>query len=179
LSAITIIKKLEIQSCKSGLLSEFNRYQEIKRCWRKENGKWLLKDIVFTEQWDDKEKEEKTIKLRKCLEGNGIVLGAFVGNNFIGFSSVSNRLFGSDDEYINLELLHVSYEYRRMGIGKMLFHGICGEVEMLGAKKLYITANSSEETQAFYKSMGCIEAIEINQELFEKEPFDCHLEFCL
>ena len=50
---------------------------------------------------------------------------------------------------------------------------------MLGAEKLYITAHSSEESQAFYKTVGCCETCELNQPLYEKEPFDCHLEYDL
>ena len=60
-----------------------------------------------------------------------------------------------------------------------MFRGICKEAEKLGAKKLYISSQSSEETQAFYKSVGCVEAMEINQKLYDEEPFDCHLEYCL
>jgi hypothetical protein len=38
---------------------------------------------------------------------------------------------------------------------------------------------SSEETQAFYRAMGCKYAEEIIPELFEAKPFDVHLEFDL
>ena len=33
------------------LFADFDRYQEVNRCWRKEDGEWVLKDIVFNEQW--------------------------------------------------------------------------------------------------------------------------------
>ncbi len=49
----------------------------------------------------------------------------------------------------------------------------------MGAKKLYISAHSSQETQAFYSSMGCIEAREYNKTLVAKEPYDCQLEYSL
>ena len=48
-----------------------------------------------------------------------------------------------------------------------------------GAGKLYISAHSAVESQAFYKAMGCVEAKEINAAHAEKEPFDCQLEFSL
>ena len=44
------------------------------------------------------------------------------------------------------------------------------------AKKLYISAHSAVESQAFYKAMGCVEAEEYNAEHVEKEPYDCQLE---
>ncbi|GAB6087474.1 hypothetical protein [Alkaliphilus crotonatoxidans] len=46
------------------LFSSFNRYQEVKKCWRKENEKWILKDILFTEQWSLEEYEY----LIECLK---------------------------------------------------------------------------------------------------------------
>ena len=52
-------------------------------------------------------------------------------------------------------------------------HALLGEN---GAGKLYISAHSAVESQAFYKSMGCVEAGEYNPEHVEKEPYDCQLE---
>jgi len=66
-----------------------------------------------------------------------------------------------------------------MGIGKRLFSLICRKAKEMGAKKLYISAHSSQETQAFYKTMGCIEAVEYNDELVAREPCDCQLEYKL
>ena len=45
-----------------------------------------------------------------------------------------------------------------------------------GAKKLYISAHSAVESQAFYKSMGCVEAEVYNKKHVEDEPYDCQLE---
>ena len=45
-----------------------------------------------------------------------------------------------------------------------------------GAKKLYISAHSAVESQAFYKSMVCVEAEVYNQKHVEDEPYDCQLE---
>lgn len=48
-----------------------------------------------------------------------------------------------------------------------------------GAKKLYISAHSAVESQAFYETVGCVEAEECNQGHVEKEPYDCQLECIL
>lgn len=48
-----------------------------------------------------------------------------------------------------------------------------------GAKKLYISAHSAVESQAFYKAMGCVEAQVYNQMHVEQEPCDCQLECVL
>lgn len=179
LKEIIVIKKLETEDCCATLLSKFNRYQEIKRCWRKENGKWILKNIAFIEQWDDNRKSGIIKEFISCIRDGGVVLGVYLEENLIGFSWIEPQLFGCKSEYLNLDSLQVSYGFRKQGIGRILFEKSCDEAKQLGAKKLYISANSSEETQAFYKAMGCYETIEINQELFEKEPFDCHMEYCL
>ena len=56
---------------------------------------------------------------------------------------------------------------------------LSGRAKKTKAKKLYISANSSQESQAFYRAMGCVDAEEIIPELFEAEPFDVHMEYVL
>ena len=174
-----VIKDLKIEDCRPKLLETFNRYQEVRRCWRKENCRWILKDNVFTEQWDTSRKNEIIRNLAVCLNRGGIVFGAFVDAVLVGFASINPRLFGSNNEYVNLEQLHVSFEFRNRKIGRALFKKACKEAIFLGAKKLYISAHSSEETQAFYRGLGCSDALKIDESLFEAEPYDCHLEIFL
>ena len=50
---------------------------------------------------------------------------------------------------------------------------------MLGAKKLYISAHSSKESQEAYRRLGCIEAQEVNMEIAQNEPFDIQMEYQL
>ena len=52
---------------------------------------------------------------------------------------------------------------RGNGIGKKLFLEAKQWAKQRGAKKLYISAHSSVESQAFYKAMGCVEAKVYNQ----------------
>lgn len=85
---------------------------------------------------------------------------------------------GIHKQYLWLDMLHVSYEYRKKGIGRKLFDMTANAAKKLGAKKLYISAHSSQESQAFYRAVGCVNAEEIIPELFEAEPYDVHME-CL
>lgn len=174
-----IYKELSRDDCKVDLLKDFNRYQEVNRCWRNENGDLILKDIHFVEQWDDAEKEEELSSLIGIIEGGGAAIGAFAKDRMIGFAAVCSESFGLNNEYVQLSSLHVSFEGRNSGIGRRLFDISCDKARQLGAHKLYISAHSSEETQGFYKSVGCINAQEVNRILAEKEPFDCQLEFAL
>lgn len=172
-----LYKELEIDEINEELFKDFNRYQEVKKCWRKADGKWVLKDIAFTEQWSRKEYQYLIECLKNTIITHGKVLGTFCDKNLIGFASIENSLFGIHSEYIQLSCIHTSYEYRGTGIGKKLFILMCNYAKEMGAQKLYISAHSSEETQAFYKSMGCIEAKEYNTKLAELEPCDCQMEY--
>jgi N-acetylglutamate synthase-like GNAT family acetyltransferase len=88
-----------------------------------------------------------------------------------------NKKFGERNQYIQLENFHVSFGYRHKGIGKRLF-GLCVEkAKEIGIEKLYISANTSEETQRFYLSIGCKDAVEINKKLAEEEPYDRQMEY--
>ena len=46
----------------------------------------------------------------------------------------------------------------------------------MGAGKLYISAHSAVESQAFYHAMGCVEAKVYCQAHVDMEPYDCQLE---
>lgn len=161
------------------LFSSFHRHQEVARCWRKIQGRWVLKDIAFTEDWG----ESEYLYLVKCLKNTvstgGYVFGAFHQNQLVGFSSVESELFGKKQEYVQLTCLHVSSEQRGLGIGRKLFYLACEGGRRLNAAKLYISSHSAEETQLFYHAMGCVETVEYNTILTEAEPCDCQLECVL
>ena len=157
----------------------FNRYQKVERSWRKEDSGWVLKDTPFEENWT----AENIAYLVSCLKitvtTGGTVIGAFQDEILVGFSSLENQLFGEEREYLQLSSIHVSYDQRGCGIGKQLFLMSADSAREKGAKKLYISAHPSEETQAFYKSMKCIEALYCNHNLAGAEPDDCQLEYIL
>lgn len=161
------------------LFAGFKRHQVVTQCWRKEEGRWKLLDIPFVEEWT----KEQYAFLVKCLKNTvatgGVVFGAFEEQRLMGFASVENNFFGSQKQYVQLSCIHVSEESRGSGTGKKLFVLICEAARELGAKKLYISAHSAKESQAFYHALGCVEALEYNKELSEAEPCDCQLEFVL
>lgn len=172
-------KELKITDISLELFSNFNRYQDVKKCWRKENGQWILKEIAFTEQWGAYEYELLVKCLQNTIREGGTVFGAFKNGVLVGFASIESQFWGSQKQYLQLSSIHTSYENRGNGVGKNLFSLTCKKAREMGAKKLYISANSSQETQAFYKALGCVEAVEYNDKLVTKEPFDCQLEYSL
>ena len=176
-----VYKELSLNDLHLDLLLQFNRYQEVKRCWRKENDKWVLKDISFIENWDKELLNEiVTEDLTNCIKSGGFVWGAFNSNDdMIAWASLLSEFFGSSKQYLQLMQIHVSYEYRGKGIGKKLFQMCSQKAKQLGAKKLYISAHSSEETHLFYIGLGCTDATEINVKIAEYEPYDRQMEFTL
>lgn len=172
-------KELKEAEIDLALFTKFNRYQDVKKCWRQENGEWILKEISFTEQWGTDEYEFLTKCLQNTIKTGGIVFGAFHNDVLVGFASIESTLFGLQKEYMQLSSIHISSEKRGTGVGKRLFSIVCKKAREMGAQKLYISAHSAEETQAFYKAMGCVEAMEYNDKLVAEEPCDCQLEYCL
>ena len=176
-----IIKELSVNDLHPELLQYFNRYQEINRCWRIENGQWILKDIPSIEQWDEELKKEIVEDdFTNCLNSGGVVWGVFNKNNeLIAFATLLSNFFGSRSQYLQLMQIHVSYEYRNMGIGKKLFYLCSQKAKQLGAEKVYLSTHSSEESQYFYESIGCVDAEEINEEIAAHEPNDRQMEYVL
>lgn len=158
------------------LFADFQRRQDVTKCFRKTDGKWIIKDIAFVDDWNSGELDEIIAVLKDTAVRSGMVLGAFDGGKLKGFAAVSPDFFGTDRCYLDLSHLFVSLESRRKGIGRELFYKAKDWAKLKGAQKLYISAHSAVESQAFYRAMGCVEAEEYNMALVKKEPCDCQLE---
>lgn len=172
-------RKLSYAELNIDLFSNFHRYQEVTKCWRKENGRWVIKDISFIDDWGQEEYKILVKHLKNTLKTKGVVYGAFLNNKLKGFASVEYDFIDKNKEYFDLSSLHVSKDMRGCGIGKTLFEMAAKWAKNSGAKKLYISSHSAVETQKFYKTMGCIEALVYNEKHVENEPYDCQLEYIL
>ena len=80
---------------------------------------------------------------------------------------------------MDLSSIHVSEDMRRSGIGHRLFSAAADWAKGHGAQKLYISAHSAIESQRFYESLGCVDAVWYNRRHVEAEPFDRQLEYVL
>lgn len=146
----------------------------------KRDGEWGLLPVSFVEEWDEHELELLTESILEGIsEGKMIAYVAFDKGSIVGFSIIGTEFFGSRNQYLPLIEFEVSYTYRGKGIGRRLFSFAASESLALGAEKLYISAHSSKESQRAYRSLGCTEAEEINEELREKEPCDVQMEYPL
>lgn len=158
------------------LFRDFIRHQNVTDCWRKENGAWVIKSAPFIDDWSEENYQTLVTCLKNTVSIGGFVYAAFYDGKLKGFTSVEPKLFGGEQKYLDLSSIHVSEDMRGQSIGKSLFLAAKEWAKSQGAKKLYISAHSAVESQAFYKAMGCVEAQVYNQMHVEAEPYDCQLE---
>ena len=173
------LRQLKEEELAPQLFAYFDRFQPVERCWRKIDGNWIIKDVPFTERWGEAEYLELTECLMRTVKTGGFVWGVFLDGKLKGFTSVEADLLGGKCRYADLSCIHVSADCRGEGLGRLLFLKAAESAVELGAEKLYISAHSSVESQAFYRSMGCAEAEEYNARYVELEPCDCQLEYLL
>lgn len=160
------------------LFADFIRRQCITKCWRRERGEWVVKEAPFIDDWSEKDYETLVACLHNTAATGGFVYGAFSEGRLKGFVSVESELFGGDNRYLDLSSIHVSADMRGRGLGRALFEAAKEWAAAQGAGKLYISAHSAVESQAFYRAMGCVEAELYHAGHVEAEPYDCQLE-CL
>ena len=161
------------------LFRYFIRRQVVTKCWRRENDTWLIKDVPFIDDWTEADYQVLISCLKNTLSSGGFVYGAFDDKKLKGFVSVESALFGGEQRYLDLTSIHVSQELRGSGTGRALFSAAADWARARGAKKLYISAHSAVETQAFYRGLGCVDAQLPDPRHMEAEPFDCQLEYTL
>lgn len=158
------------------LFQDFVRRQAVTKCWRRERGEWVVRDDPFIDDWSEADYQTLVSCLKNTVETGGVVYGAFSEGALKGFASVEPGLFGGENRYLDLSSIHVSQDLRGRGIGRALFLLAKEWAASHGAGKLYISAHSAVESQAFYHKMGCVEAKLYHQGHVDAEPFDCQLE---
>lgn len=172
-------KNLDAAELKAELFSDFIRRQVVTKCWRREHNQWVIKDDPFIDDWTKEDYNTLISCLKNTIRTGGFVYAAFWEGKLKGFVSVESAVFGGEQKYLDLTSIHVSADMRGKGIGARLFLAAKQWAKSQGARKLYISAHSAVESQAFYKKMGCVEAKVYCQKHTEAEPYDCQLECCL
>ena len=154
-------------------LDNFDRSQGVKRVYANKNGKFLLKDQIWTMDWslEHKRKVAANLKSDEC-----IAYAVWENEKVIGFVSVMKALIGSR---MVLDIIQVDRAFRGQGIGRQLFTLAVAEAKNAGAKELYISACCSEETVNFYKAMGAVPTNDPIPEIAEAEPYDIQMTFDL
>ncbi len=103
------------------LFRGFIRRQIVTKCWRRENGIWVVKDAPFTDDWSEEDYQTLIFCLKNTVSTGGVVYAALQGDVLKGFASVEPDFFGGENKYLDLSSIHVSEDVRGAGIGASLF----------------------------------------------------------
>lgn len=150
-------------------LDNFCRTQNVKREFRLINNEYILVDCDWVMDWS---LQKKQVVAKSLFSNEYTAFGALKEGKIIGFVSVEKNL---RKEFLVLDMIQVSQSYRNKGLGRKLFQIAKTKAKEMGAKQLYISACSSEETIAFYKAMGCKLAINPITTIAEDEPMDVQM----
>ena len=150
-------------------LDLYDRKQDVNKVYRRIDGDYTLVECKYTEDWDLNKKRSVA---RRISSDEYITYIALENDKVVGFIGLLRQLNGP---YMILDMMQVSSECRRQGIGRRLFEAGKDEARKNGADALYISACSSEETIAFYLAMGSKLASEPIKEIAEEEPFDLQM----
>ena len=116
-----IYKNLQENEISRELFRHFVRHQTVVKCRRKENGKWIIKDDPFIDDWSEADYKFLVSCLRNTAATGGLVYAAFCEGVLKGFVSVEPKLFGENHRYLDLSSIHVSEDMRGKGVGTALF----------------------------------------------------------
>ena len=172
------VEPLMPESFRRDSLDGFIRRQEVHQCWRETAQGWQLQPVGFTEDWDGNRLRQEAEELLALHGAGHAVFLARAGEAVIGYASLGGRL-GSRGQYVELLGFQVSAPWRGCGVGRMLFRTACEAAMVQGAQRLYISAHSSEESQAAYRALGCVHARERDPARTAAEPDDVQMEYDL
>jgi len=172
-------KTLSQGDLKPDVLDSLDRRQTVTQSWRQQHGEWILTDNPHVINWDEAKKRDiATSNLTQIIASGGIVCGAYDREKLIGFSAVDGRfLYGG--HILELVFCHVTRECRGKGIGRRLFGLAADAAREHGASKLVLSANSSRETQEFYRVMGCRRMENGDMRQFEPKPGDIRMFYAI
>ena len=173
------IIRLHTGNFREDSLDAFLLRQRVTRCWRKDGDAYTLRPVRYTEDWDPAARRDKARQILAALHTGAAAFAAVAERTVIGFALVAHELFGNAGQYADLAEFYVSAPFRRRGIGQRLFKEACAAAKAAGAKKLYVSAHSAEESLAAYVKYGCVFAEEPDAAHAEKEPYDLQLEYDL
>ena len=173
-----ICEKLTLDNFTSRSLNNFQRYQQVVKSHVKIDGVDVIIDDPYVEDWDLEQRQNVALEVLSAIENSAIVYGAFYDGEVVGFIYMEGFLFG-EKEYIHMKKLHISFPYRGCGLGRELFFLATRDAKKTEAKKVYISANSSTDSQRFYRKIDCVDAQRVDDQIQKDNPYDLQMEYIL
>lgn len=96
-------------------LDLYNRKQDVNKVYRRIDGEYALVECIFTEEWDLSKK--RSVAKQICSD-EYITYIALDNDKVVGFIGLLREING---QYMILDMMQVSSEYRGQGIGRQLF----------------------------------------------------------
>ncbi|MDR2686236.1 MAG: GNAT family N-acetyltransferase [Oscillospiraceae bacterium] len=184
-----VVRAMRPEDLHVHMMDGFDRYQEITRIMRK-NGRVKKLRKPRVEDWNGGDNKAFVsnfiyhVYFRQYFGGEPKAFAAFRGDQVVGFAhwrSIKDQKLkrGKETDFAVLDRLFISRECRRMGLGSQLFT-LCAEAARAeGSHILYINTNPAVETQAFYKSLGCVKTKTDLGPVLRAPKHDIPLEFRL
>jgi GNAT superfamily N-acetyltransferase len=117
--------------------------------------------------------EQRIDGWRRLVHAGGVPLGAFDGDQLIGFAVYMRA---SSEAPANLAVLHVTKSWRRQGVARDLTNEVVRLARSHGAQRLYVSATPTRGTVDFYTSQGFMPVAAPDERLYALEPDDIHME---
>lgn len=158
-------------------IAEIDRSEHITKNYINEDGSLVPKDVdLHVPTWSTDGQHEHSVRTRieewREFLDFGVMFGAFDDEALVGFVIYRPNL---SQDTAQLAALYVSRSYRSRGIGALLTDKVIELARADGAKKLYVSATPTAPTVHFYMGQGFDLTQEVNQRLFELEPYDIHM----
>lgn len=156
---------------------DIDRSEKVQYCYVHKKGLLEIMPCELNiEGWEEEELADFLQRLHDLHDRGGFIWGAFEGDRLVGLVSLDSKRFGKNLDFLKLDMLYVSNSHRGKGIGCKLMEISKIKAREMGASKLYISATPFKNTVDFYLGLGAKLTTELNQQLFDLEPEDVHLE---
>ena len=169
-----IIKPISIFS--PTLLTGFSHDQKWSEQWVKQEGAWVLEQTTQCRKWSNDKKVWISSYLEEQTKHGGQTYGAYIYDRLVGFAAHGAPKMIDEIKWINLTMLFVDEDYKRRGIGTLLFDKIITSAKEKGVEKIFVSAIPSKETIAFYFSQGCVDAKTAIEEFVDTQQ-DRYIEY--
>eukprot|EP01133_Synstelium_polycarpum_P011857 gene11857-13820_t len=157
-------------------LSDIDRSETIERLYELKDDRLVeTETLLESKGWSAQELKEIEDRYLLNLKNGAAAAGAFYGERLIGFGVLGYEFLGKEKNQLALDLMYVSRDFRRKGIGAALLKILETEAKKKGAVYLYISSSETQSAVSFYKKSGGALTKEVDEELFKKEPKDIHM----
>lgn len=175
-SELIILNYRLLERSELELLGEIDRKEIVNEAYYfRDNKLEIVNEFYNIEGWDLKELHEYIDRLKDIYDRNGTVYGAFDNKTIVGLGALESKFIGRNNDQLKLDMLYISNNYRKKGIGKNLVNLLSKKAKELNAKSMYISATPFKNTVEFYFAIGAKLTNEINKDLYELEPYDIHM----